>query len=267
MKRLDEGLGRKLTLISAPAGFGKTTLLVDWVHTHKVTAAWFSVDKGDNDPLHFLTYVILGLQSLEAGTGKAALTMLQSPQPPPIESVLVNLINDVIRIPTDFALIFDDYHLIDAKPIHDLIAFLLENMTEQMHMIIATRSDPPLPLARVRSQNLLTELRAADLSFSADETANLFNQSLNLQLSTRDIRLLESRTEGWAAGLQLAALSLQGHKDPSGFIRGFKGDNRYIADYLTEEVLGRQPEHLRIFLLHLGASVRPALRCRHAAGK
>jgi LuxR family maltose regulon positive regulatory protein len=246
---MDQGFERKLTLISAPAGFGKTTLLVDWIHRHKIRAAWFSVDKGDNDPLHFLTYVILGLQSLEAGTGKAALTMLQSPQPPPIEPILINLLNDVIRIPTDLALVLDDYHLVDARPIHDMIAFLLENLPEHMHMIIATRSDPPLPLARVRSQNLLTELRAADLSFSADETANLFNQSLNLQLSTRDIQLLETRTEGWAAGLQLAALSLQGRKDPSDFIKGFKGDHRYIADYLTEEVLIRQPEHLRNFLL------------------
>jgi LuxR family maltose regulon positive regulatory protein len=207
------------------------------------------VDKADNDPAHFLTYVILALQALKAGTGKAALTMLQSPQPPPIEPILINLINDVISIPDDMALVLDDYHLVDAKPIHYMIAFLLENLPEQMHMIIATRSDPPLPLARVRSQNQMTELRAADLSFSADETANFFNQSLNLQLSTRDMQLLETRTEGWVAGLQLAALSLQGRKDPSGFIKGFKGDNRYIADYLTEEVLSRQPEHLRTFLL------------------
>ena len=248
-KRMEEGFERKLTLISAPAGFGKTTLLVDWIHRHKIPTAWLSVDKGDNDPLHFLTYVILGLQSLEAGTGKAALTMLQSPQAPPIEPILINLLNDVSRISIDLALVLDDYHLVDARPIHDLMAFLLENLPRQMHMIIATRSDPPLPLSRVRSQNLLTELRAADLGFSADETANLFNQSLKLQLSNRDIQLLETRTEGWAAGLQLAALSLQGRKDPSGFIRGFKGDNRYIADYLTEEVLSRQPEHLRNFLL------------------
>jgi LuxR family maltose regulon positive regulatory protein len=246
---MDEGFSRKLTLISAPAGFGKTTLLVDWVHRHKIPAAWFSVDKGDNDPLHFLTYVVLGLQTLETGTGKAALTMLKSPQPPAIEPILINLLNDISRISTNLSLVLDDYHLVDAKPIHDLIAFLLENLPEQMHLIIATRSDPPLPLARFRSQNLLTELRAADLSFTVDEAASLFNQSLDLRLSIRDIQLLETRTEGWAAGMQLAALSLQGRKDPSDFIKGFTGDNRYIADYLTEEVLSRQPENLRNFLL------------------
>jgi len=249
-KQMDGGFTRKLTLISAPAGFGKTTLLVDWVHRHKIPAAWFSVDKGDNDPLHFLSYIILGLQSLEADAGKAALTMLQSPQPPPVEAILINLINDVTRLPTDIAFILDDYHTVDGGPIHDMIAFLLQNLPEQMHMIIATRSDPPLPLlARLRSQNQLIELRAADLSFTVDETADLFNKCQDLQLSAKDLHLLETRTEGWVAGLQLAALSLHGRRDPSGFIKGFKGDNRYIADYLTAEVLSRQPEHLRNFLL------------------
>ena len=249
-KRMDEGFERKLTLVSAPAGFGKTTLLVDWIRRHNVPAAWFSADISDNEPPHFLTYIILGLQSLEAAIGKAALTMLQSPQPPPIEPILINLLNDISHIPTDFALVLDDYHLIDAGPIHDMLAFLLENLPQQMHLMIATRADPPLPLARLRSQNLLTELRAADLGFTGDEVGALFSQSLDLQLPARDIQLIESRTEGWVAGLQLAALSLQGRKDPSGFIKGFKGDNRYIADYLTEEVLNRQPDDLRHFLLH-----------------
>ena len=249
IKRMDEGFARKLTLISAPAGFGKTTLLVDWIHKKKIAVAWLSVDKGDNDPVPFLTYVIAGLQTLEAGIGKAALTMLQSPQPPPIESILINLINDVIRIPTNMALVLDDYHLVDAKPIHDMIAFLLDHLPEQMRMIIATRSDPPVPLARLRSQNQLTELRAADLSFTTDETSILFHESLNLRLSAEDILSLETRTEGWIAGLQLATLSLSGCKDPSRFINAFKGDHRYIADYLFEEVLTHQPDHLRNFLL------------------
>jgi LuxR family maltose regulon positive regulatory protein len=247
---MDEGFGRKFTLISAPAGFGKTTLLVDWVHKHKIPVAWFSVDKGDNDPLQFLTYVILGLQTLKEDIGKVSLTMLQSPEPPPIETILINLINDVIDIRTVFVLILDDYHLVDARPVHDMSAFLLENQPEQMLMIIATRSDPPLPLlARLRSQNQMIEVRTADLSFNAQETSDLFNKSLSMNLSARDIHQLETRTEGWIAGLQLAALSLQGRENPSGFIEKFKGDNRYIADYLTEEVLKGQPEHLRDFLL------------------
>ena len=154
---MDEGFERKLTLISAPAGFGKTTLLVDWIHRHKIPAAWFSVDKGDNDPLHFLAYVIMGLQGLEPGTGEAALKMLQSPQPPPVEPILINLINDVSLISKDFVFILDDYHLVDAGSIHDMIAFLLDNLPGPMHLILATRSDPPLPLARIRSQNLLSE--------------------------------------------------------------------------------------------------------------
>jgi len=249
LKRMDEGFERKLTLISAPAGFGKTTLLVEWIHQKKIPVAWFSVDKKDNDPVHFLIYVIAGLQTLEPGIGKAALTLLQSPQPPPLESILINLINDISCIPTNATLVFDDYHAVDAKPIHDLIAFLLDHLPEHMHLVMATRSDPPLLLARLRSQNQLTELRAADLSFTTYETDDLFNKRLNLQLSTNDIQLLETRTEGWIAGLQLAALSLHGRKDPSNFLKTFKGDHRYIADYLTEEVLNRQPEQLRNFLL------------------
>ena len=249
IKRMDEGFARKLTLISAPAGFGKTTLLANWIHQKKIAAAWLSVDENDNDPIQFLTYAIAGLQTLEVGIGKAALTMLRSPQPPPIESILINLINDVIRIPTDMALVFDDYHLVDAKPIHDMIVFLLDHLPEQMHMIIATRADPNFPLARILSQNQMTELRAVDLSFTTDEISIFFDTCIKYRLSNDDITLLGSRTEGWIAGLQLAALSLSGCKEPSRFLQAFKGDNRYIADYLTEEVLSRQPEHLKNFML------------------
>ena len=249
LHRLDEGFKRKFTLISAPAGFGKTTLLVEWIHQKKIPAAWFSIDQKDNDAAHFLTYVIAGLQTLEADIGKAALTLLQSPQPPHFESILINLINDISSISKDATLILDDYHAVDAKPIHDLIAFLLDHLPKQLHLVMATRSDPPLLLARLRSQNQMTELRAADLSFTTDETIELFTSGLNLQLSSDDIHMLETRTEGWIAGLQLAALSLQGRKDPSSFLNAFRGDHRYIADYLTEEVLNRQSKPLRDFLL------------------
>jgi LuxR family maltose regulon positive regulatory protein len=256
-KKMDEGLERKLCLLSAPAGFGKTTLLVDWIHKSKIRSAWLSLDKADNDPLQFLTYVILGLQTLKENIGQASLTMLQSPEPPPIETILINLINDVLDVRTDFALTLDDYHLVEAQPIHDMLAFVLENLPEQMHVIIATRSDPPLPLlARLRSQNQMIEVRATDLSFNTRETTDLFNNSLSMNLSASEIQQLETRTEGWIAGLQLAALSLQGRENPSGFIEEFKGDNRYITDYLTEEVLNRQPEQLRDFLLQTSILAR-----------
>jgi LuxR family maltose regulon positive regulatory protein len=249
LDRLDQGFKRKFTLISAPAGFGKTTLLVEWIHHIKIPVAWFSIDQKDNDPAHFLTYVIAGLQTLETGIGKAALTLLQTPQPPPFESVLINLINDISGISTEAALVLDDYHAVDARPIHDLIAFLLDHLPGHLHLVMATRSDPPLLLARLRSQNQMMELRAADLSFTTEEIAALFTNGLNLPLSSDDIDLLESRTEGWVAGLQLAALSLHGRKDPSKFLKMFSGDHRYIADYLTEEVLHRQSEQVRNFLL------------------
>ena len=249
-EKLSEGFGRKLSLVSAPAGFGKTTVVVDWIHRKNIPAAWFSVDDRDNDPLHFLIYIILAIQSLRKDIGGDALKMLRSAEPPPTESILISLINDVLLLPTDFSLIIDDYHAIDTGEVHDLIVFLLENLPDQMHVVIVTRSDPPLPLmARFRSQNQLTELRAADLSFTADEIDDLFNETLKYKLSTVDIEMLETRTEGWIAGLRLAALSLQGREDRSSFIQTFKGDNRYIADYLIEEVLNRQPETVQNFLL------------------
>ena len=249
LHRLDEGFKRKFTLISAPAGFGKTTLLVEWIHQKKMSAAWFSIDQTDNDPAHFLTYVISGLQTLEAGIGKAALTLLLSPQPPHFESILINLINDISSISKDVTLVLDDYHAVDAKPIHDLMAFLLDHLPKQMHLVMTSRYDPPLLLARLRSQNQMMELRAADLSFTTEEIADLFNKNLKLQLSSDDIHVLETRTEGWIAGLQLAALSLHGRKDASNFLKAFRGDHRYVADYLTEEVLNRQSKPLQDFLL------------------
>ena len=247
--RLNQGYRRKLTIISAPAGFGKTTLLADWVHQCKVPVAWFSVDTGDNDPVIFLNYVIAGLQTLETRVGNAALALLRSPQPPPIESILTNLINDVSDTHEDIVLVIDDYHVIESRRVHNLISFFIEHMPMHFHVIIATRSDPPISLSRWRSQNHLIELRTADLCFTADEATQFLNVCLKLKLSPDEIELLESRTEGWIAGLQLAAISIRSQKDPSRFISHFSGDNRYIMDYLVEEVIHQQSEHLRQFLL------------------
>jgi len=249
VERLSKGIKCKLVLISAPAGFGKTTLLSEWIQKNEMPVSWFSIDKSDNDPLHFFNYITAGLRTIKADIGKSTQDLLKSTQLIPIQSILINLINDAMSIPIDFALVIDDYHLIDTKQVHEMIAFLLDHMPQHMHLVITTRSDPPLALPRFRSQNQLTEIRAADLIFTTDETALFFNEKLNLGLSPEDITLLESRTEGWIAGLQLAALSMQGLEDKTSFIKTFKGVDRYIGDYLVEEVLSRQPEKVQNFLL------------------
>ena len=174
---------------------------------------------------------------------------LQSPQPPPTESILTALLNEITAIPDHFVLVLDDYHVIDAKPVDEALTFLLEHLPPQMHLVIATREDPPLPLARLRARGQLTELRAADLRFTPAEAAEFLNQVMGLNLSAEDIAALESRTEGWIAGLQLAALSMQGRSDIASFIRAFTGSHRFVLDYLVEEVLQHQPEHIRSFLL------------------
>jgi LuxR family maltose regulon positive regulatory protein len=251
-ERLQVGLRDKLTLIAAPAGFGKTTLLSAWRATAVGSAlpcGWVSLDSADNDPLRFWSYVITALDMLAPGVGTAALALLQSTQPPPTEAVLTVLLNDISAAPDHFALVLDDYHVIDAKPVDNALAFLLEHLPPQMHLVIATREDPPLPLARLRARGQVTELRAADLRFTPAEAAAFLNQVMGLSLPASDIATLEDRTEGWIAGLQLAALSLQGHQDVPSFIQTFAGDNRYIVDYLAAEVLQRQPEQVRSFLL------------------
>jgi LuxR family transcriptional regulator, maltose regulon positive regulatory protein len=249
IERLNEGLHRKLTLVSAPAGFGKTTLVSEWVSEADRPIAWLSLDEGDSDPTRVLTYLVAALQTVSPNLGEGVLGALQSPQPPPIESMLTVLLNEISTLPEKFILVLDDYHLIDAKPIDDALAFLLEHLPPQVHLVIATREDPHLPLARLRARGHLTELRAADLRFTSSEAAEFLNQVMGLGLTADDIAALESRTEGWIAGLQLAALSMQGRGDVPGFIRAFAGDDRYIVDYLIEEVLQRQPEHVRSFLL------------------
>jgi LuxR family maltose regulon positive regulatory protein len=250
-RRLEEGLSCPLTLISAPAGFGKTTLVSEWLSETGRRSAWLSLEDDDNDPTRFLTYLVAALAALKPGIGDAALAVLQSPQPPPPKTILTALINDLSTISAPCALALDDYHAITAQPIHDALAFLLDHRPSQMHLILLTRADPPLPLSRLRARSQLTEIRAADLRFTSDEAADFLNQVMGLNLSAEDIAALEARTEGWIAGLQLAALSLQGHdaQSLSNFIAAFTGSHHYIVDYLAEEVLNRQPDFVRDFLL------------------
>ncbi len=246
------GSERKLTLVSAPAGFGKTTLLAEWLAAAPAgerPVGWVSLDQGDNDPAIFWAYFISALQRIQPGVGATALSLLNSPQPPPIESVLTTLINEVNAIEDDFTLILDDFHVIDVQPVHSAVAYILDHLPPTMHLVIASRSDPPLPLPRLRARGELIELRAADLRFSPEEAAGSLNEVMGLEVSPTDVATLEARTEGWIAGLQLAALSMQGREDASGFVAAFSGDDRYIVDYLVEEVLQRQPERVRTFLL------------------
>ena len=249
IEHLNESLHRRLTLICAPAGFGKTTLVGEWVAGCERPTAWLSLDEGDSDVTRFLAYLVAALRTIAPNIGEGVLGMLQSPQPPPTESVLTALLNEIITFGDDFVLVLDDYHVIDASPIDDALAFLIDHLPPRMHLVIATREDPHLPLARLRARSQLGELRAADLRFTPDEAAEFLNRAMDLNLSEEDIAALETRTEGWIAGLQLAALSMRGREDIPGFIRAFAGDNRYIVDYLVEEVLQRQPERIQSFLL------------------
>jgi LuxR family maltose regulon positive regulatory protein len=250
--RLDQGAERMLTLVSAPAGFGKTTLLAEWLAASPAggrPVAWVSLDAGDNDPAHFWAYVVTALQTVRPGVGGHALALLQSPHPPPIASILITLINDISAVEQDVTLVLDDFHEIEAQPIRAAVAFLLDHLPPQMHLVIASRSDPPLPLARLRARGESTELRVAELRFTSEEAAAFLNGTMGLDLSAGDVAALETRIEGWIAGLQLAALSMQGRTDVAGFISAFAGDNRYVMDYLAEEVLQRQPGGTRRFLL------------------
>jgi LuxR family maltose regulon positive regulatory protein len=290
VRRLEEGvrLGHRLMLISAPAGFGKSTLLSEWVAGRSRPTApgsrqratcpswlpgplaqsrtgrhagqgaeptgagrtgWLSLDEGDNDSVRFLAYFIAALQKIEENLGKGVLSALQSPRPLPIEKLLTTLINQINAIPDRVVLILDDYHLITAQPIHDALAFLLDHLPDNMHLVIATRADPPLPIGRLRGRRQLTELRQADLRFTPAEAKQLLNQVMGLDLSVDAIAALNSRTEGWIVGLQLAALSMRGREDLASFIAAFTGSQHYILDYLAEEVLQRQSQSIQAFLL------------------
>jgi ATP/maltotriose-dependent transcriptional regulator MalT len=249
IERLNEGLQCKLTLISAPAGFGKTTLVSEWIVSCGRPVAWLSLDVGDGDPVRFISYLVAALQTIKAGIGEGLVVVLQSPQPPSTESILIALINEITTIPDPFIFVLDDYHVIDSKPVDNFLTFLLEHLPPQMHLVIATREDPNLPLARLRTRGQLIELRAANLRLTSAEAAEFLNQAMGLNLSMDDIAALEARTEGWIAGLQLAAISMQGRSDTASFIQAFTGSHRFVLDYLVEEVLKHQPEPVRSFLL------------------
>ena len=235
-------------------------MLAEWLSSAPAgerPAAWVSLDQSDNDPALFWAYFIAALQTVQSGVGENALSLLHSPQPPPIEALLGTLLNEITAISHDhstgpghgFVLVLDDYHFIDAQPVHSAVTFLIDHLPPQMNLVITSRVDPPLPLSRLRGRGELTELRAADLRFTPDEAAAFLDDAMGLDLTAGDAEALETQTEGWIAGLQLAALSMQGSEDISGFIRAFAGDDRYIVDYLVEEVLQRQPERVRSFLM------------------
>ena len=286
VQRLNEGLaaGRKLTLISAPAGFGKTSLLSEWVNQfkdegrrvtdegsaaiinpshlpttqvrgsflfHPSRVAWLSLDDGDNDPTRFLTYLVAAVQTIEATIGSGVLAAIRAagPQAPATEPILTALLNEIASLPDSFSLVLDDYHAIQAKPVDQALTFLLQHLPAQMHLVVASREDPQLPLARLRARDQLTELRAADLRFTPAEAAEFLNQVMDLNLLAEDLLALETRTEGWIAGLQLAALSMQGHPDAAQFIQSFTGSHHFVLDYLVEEVLSQQSAQLQTFLL------------------
>ena len=250
-ERMSRGAESALTLVSAPAGFGKTTLLAEWLAVAAAdgrAVAWLSLDQCDNDPALFWTYLVAALKTAAPGAGAGALSLLQPPEPPG-EAGLVTLLNDLDAISNDVVLVLDDYHVIDARHVQDGMAFLLEHLPPQIHLVIGSRTDPALPLARLRGRGELAEIRAADLRFTPGEAAAYLNEVMGLALTAADVAALEGRTEGWIAALQLAALSMQGREDTAAFIGGFAGDDRYIVDFLAEEVLQRQSGHVQQFLL------------------
>jgi LuxR family maltose regulon positive regulatory protein len=251
VERLQQGLSSQLTLVSAPAGFGKTTLLAQWLKESGMPAAWLSLETEDNDPTRFLSYLIAALQTLDAQVGMIALALLRTPQPPSPEAVLAVLTNDLVeRGGGDVVLVLDDYHTITADALQRGMSFLMEHLPPQLHLVLASRADPPLPLARLRVQGQLTEVRTNDLRFGGAEVDAFLQSVMGLDLSPEAIATLGSRTEGWIVGLQLVALSLQGRTDVSGFLAAFSGSHRYVLDYLSDEVLARQPEPVQQFLLH-----------------
>jgi LuxR family maltose regulon positive regulatory protein len=249
IEQLNRGLDKALILVSAPAGYGKTTLMSSWLRETNVTSAWVSLDEGDNDPLHFLQYFITALQRINPAIGADLLGMLREMQPIPLDTLMNLLINDITEHATPFVLVLDDFHIIQTQPILEMVTFLLEHMPPNMHLVLLSRTDPPIPVSRLRARNQLLDIRADQLRFTLDEIAVFLNEVMELKLPPDDIATLETRTEGWIAGLQLAALSMQVTKDTRSFVKAFAGSHHYIMDYLAEEVLQLQSEWVRLFLL------------------
>ena len=251
LEKLDNArkMGVPFVLVSAPAGFGKTTLVGDWARASGLPCAWFTLDTSDNDLLRFWRYLDAALETIDSRIGESLRPALYAPQAPAIQQIITGLVNDVIACNKEFVLVLDDYHLIEQTEIHASLNFLLDNLPPQMHLVITTRSDPPLSLARRRGRGQLLDLRAGDLRFTPDETAAFLNQTMQLGLTGDDIAALGQRTEGWIAGLQMAALSMQDETDPHAFVTAFSGDDHHIADYLMEEVLQRQLVEVQRFLL------------------
>jgi LuxR family maltose regulon positive regulatory protein len=251
VEKLTAGMRGPLTLISAPVGYGKTTLMSEW-HNESGSdfpAAWLSLDSNDNDLERFLKYLTAALESVKPGIGSNTASLLSSPQLPPLEAILTTCINDIDSCDQDIVLVLDDYQVITDPTIHNALSFVLDHCPSKLHLVLLTRVDPPFPLARLRVRNELTEIRAADLRFTVDEVEDFLTNVMQIKLPTADVNALEAQTEGWIAGLQLAALSIQGSDDFSSFIKNFSGSHHYVVDYMIEEVLNRQPEEIKSFLL------------------
>ncbi|MBN1317574.1 MAG: hypothetical protein JXA42_18975 [Anaerolineales bacterium] len=249
IERLNNNHYRKLALISAPAGFGKTTLLSDWVDQSVGPAAWLSLDEQDSDPKRFWTYMIASMQTVFPDLGHTTVNLLQAPQPPPVQTLLTPLLNELASFPKTLVMILDDYHLITSPQIQEGITFILEHQPHSLNLVISTRVDPPLPIYRLRARGRLVELRTEDLRFTLDEAVKFLNTVMGLDLSLDDVQALDARTEGWIVGLQLAALSLQGRPDAGEFIAAFRGSHHYVLEYLTEEVVRRQTKEIQRFLM------------------
>lgn len=255
LSKLEQGLGLPVTLVSAPAGFGKTTLLSEWAaETRTLPLAWLSLDPEDNDLPRFLVYLAASLNSLKEGINSSVIPLLQMNRPPEPRVILTSLINELIEsLPKAFIQVLDDYHVITSQEVHEALLFLIENLPPKMRLVIISREDPPLPLARLRARRQLTEIRAADLRFTEEESASFLNQVMGLDLDDGEVKSLESRTEGWIAGLQMAAISLKGHQDKARFIGSFASSNHFIFDYLIEEALDRQSPEIKEFLMKTSA--------------